>query len=209
MSSATAILFYLDKDELLLVGRPSIHNWVQYHAEKDKYNVSLSRDERSIARDVPIVRRLYRYQIQGPKAADVIQKLNGAPIPDIKFFNLGEITIAGRKVALCDTAWPESPVWRSGVLMRNARNSSGYRRRRRRIRASTGRVPRLCDQHSGIRMDTVSNARRLLGREDEGVQTMAPWRRLRSDCVAGRQLLFGQRRRLLPHAVGSGLLDSW
>jgi len=93
-----AILFYLDKDELLLVGRPSIHNWVQYHAEKDKYNVSLSRDERSIARDVPIVRRLYRYQIQGPKAADVIRKLNGGTVPEIKFFNLGEITIAGRKV---------------------------------------------------------------------------------------------------------------
>jgi vanillate/3-O-methylgallate O-demethylase len=93
-----AILFNLAKDEYLLVGRPSIHNWVQYHAEKDGYKVSLKRDERSIARDVPITRRLYRYQIQGPRAAEVINKLNGGPAPDIKFFNLGEITIAGRKV---------------------------------------------------------------------------------------------------------------
>src|SRR5213075_2438698 len=93
-----AILFYLDKDELLLVGRPSIHNWVQYHAEKDGFKVSLSRDERSIARDTPIVRRLYRYQVQGPNANLVLNKLNGGPIPDIKFFNMGEITIAGRKV---------------------------------------------------------------------------------------------------------------
>jgi vanillate/3-O-methylgallate O-demethylase len=93
-----AILFYLDKDELLLVGRPSIHNWVQYHAEKDGYNVSLARDERSIARDVPIVRRLYRYQVQGPNASQVLDKLNGSKIPDIKFFNMGEITIKGRKV---------------------------------------------------------------------------------------------------------------
>jgi vanillate/3-O-methylgallate O-demethylase len=92
------ILFYLDKDELLLVGRPSMHNWVQYHAEKDKYNVSLSRDERSIARDVPIVRRLYRYQVQGPTANEVLKKLNGGPLPDIKFFNMGEINVAGRKV---------------------------------------------------------------------------------------------------------------
>ena len=52
-----AILFYLGKDRLLLVGRPSIHNWVQYHAETGGYKVSLSRDERSIARDAPIVRR--------------------------------------------------------------------------------------------------------------------------------------------------------
>jgi vanillate/3-O-methylgallate O-demethylase len=71
---------------------------VQYHAEKDGYDVSLSRDERSIARDVPIVRRLYRYQIQGPNASQVINKLNGGPAPGIKFFNMGEITIAGRKV---------------------------------------------------------------------------------------------------------------
>jgi len=93
-----AILFHLDKDQLLLVGRPSIHNWVQYHAETEKYKVTLKRDERSIARDVPIVRRLYRYQIQGPNAAKLLNKLNGTTVPDIKFFNLGEITIAGRKV---------------------------------------------------------------------------------------------------------------
>src|SRR5256712_3973714 len=92
------ILFYLDKDELVLVGRPSIHNWVQYHAETGGYKVSLSRDERSIARDVPIVRRLYRYQIQGPNSSQVLNKLNGGPVPDIKFFNTGQITIAGRKV---------------------------------------------------------------------------------------------------------------
>ena len=92
------ILFYLDKDELVLIGRPSMHNWVQYHAQTGGYNVSLRRDERSIARDVPIVRTFYRYQIQGPTAPQVLKKLNGGPVPDIKFFNLGEITIAGRKV---------------------------------------------------------------------------------------------------------------
>ena len=83
------ILFYLEKDSLLLVGRPSIHNWVQYHAETGGYKVSLSRDERSIARDAPIVRRLYRYQIQGPRASEVLNKLNGRAIPEVKFFNLG------------------------------------------------------------------------------------------------------------------------
>jgi len=93
-----AILFHLEKERYVLVGRPSIHNWVQYHAEKDGHQVSLERDERSIARDVPIVRRLYRYQIQGPNAPQVLNKLNGGAVPDIKFFNMGEITIAGRKV---------------------------------------------------------------------------------------------------------------
>ncbi len=92
------ILFHMDTNKLILVGRPSMHNWVQYHAVTGKYQVSLHRDERSIARDVPIVRRLYRYQIQGPTAPQVLAKLNGGPVQDIKFFNLGEINIKGRKV---------------------------------------------------------------------------------------------------------------
>jgi vanillate/3-O-methylgallate O-demethylase len=93
-----AILFHLDTNKLVLVGRPSIHNWVQYQAGIGKYNVQISRDERSIARDVPIVRRYYRYQIQGPNAAKVLNKLNGSTVADLKFFHMSEINIAGRKV---------------------------------------------------------------------------------------------------------------
>jgi vanillate/3-O-methylgallate O-demethylase len=109
-----AILFHLDKDQLLLVGRPSIHNWVQYHAETGKYKVTLKRDERSIARDVPVVRRLYRYQIQGPNAAKLLNKINGTALPDIKFFNMGDITIAGRKVRALRHGMDGSPgleIW--------------------------------------------------------------------------------------------------
>src|SRR5688500_6625276 len=78
-----AILFHLEQNHVVLVGRPSIHNWVQYHAEKDKYDVKISRDERSVARDVPIKRRYYRYQVQGPRATEVLNKVNGGPIPEI------------------------------------------------------------------------------------------------------------------------------
>ena len=46
----------------------------------------------------PNNRRVYRYQIQGPNALKVLEKLNGGPLPEIKFFNMGEIKIAGRKV---------------------------------------------------------------------------------------------------------------
>jgi vanillate/3-O-methylgallate O-demethylase len=41
----------------------------------------------------------YRYQIQGPNAERLIQKLNGGATPDIKFFHTGHINIAGRKVS--------------------------------------------------------------------------------------------------------------
>ena len=46
----------------------------------------------------PVTRSFYRYQIQGPNAQDVIKKLNGGTFPEIKFFKMGYITIAGRKV---------------------------------------------------------------------------------------------------------------
>jgi vanillate/3-O-methylgallate O-demethylase len=91
-----AILFYLDEDLFNLVGRPSAHNWVQYHCETGGYDASVERDERSAVN--PRGRKLYRYQIQGPGAPEVLEKVNGGPLPEIKFFNMGEITVAGRKV---------------------------------------------------------------------------------------------------------------
>jgi vanillate/3-O-methylgallate O-demethylase len=91
------ILFYLDEDKLRLVGRPSAHNWVQYHAETQGYDVEVTRDERTAAN--PSGRReLYRYQLQGPTAMQVLETATGGSLPEIKFFNLGEIAIAGRRV---------------------------------------------------------------------------------------------------------------
>jgi vanillate/3-O-methylgallate O-demethylase len=91
-----AILFYLDTDLLSLVGRPSAHNWVQYHAEKDGYDVTIERDERSAVN--PTGRKLYRFQVQGPTALEVLEKVTGGPLPEIKFFNMGQVTIAGHTV---------------------------------------------------------------------------------------------------------------
>ncbi|HYW04271.1 MAG TPA: aminomethyl transferase family protein [Gammaproteobacteria bacterium] len=91
-----AILFYLEENRLSLVGRPSVHNWVQFHAETGDYNVKCERDERTAVN--PKGRKLYRYQVQGPNAMKVLEKVTGGPLPEIKFFNMGEITIAGHRV---------------------------------------------------------------------------------------------------------------
>jgi vanillate/3-O-methylgallate O-demethylase len=91
-----AILFYLDDEVFSLVGRPSAHNWVQYHGETGGYDVTFERDERSAVN--PTGRRLYRFQVQGPTALAVLEKASGGPLPEIKFFNMGEITIAGHRV---------------------------------------------------------------------------------------------------------------
>ena len=91
-----AILFYLDENVFSLVGRPSAHNWVQYHGETGGYDVSFERDERSAVN--PTGRRFYRYQVQGPDALKVLEKVTGGPLPPIKFFNMGHLTIAGHHV---------------------------------------------------------------------------------------------------------------
>ena len=94
------ILFYLDSDELLFVGRTPTVNWIQFHAQTGPYRVDVMRDDRSPSapRGKPVFRRHYRYQIQGPNAAQVLTKLNGGPLPEVKFFTMGAINIKGRQV---------------------------------------------------------------------------------------------------------------
>jgi vanillate/3-O-methylgallate O-demethylase len=94
------ILFYLGENDLAYVGRNPAANWIQFHAKTGGYDVTTDYDDRSPSRPMgkPVVRSLYRYQIQGPNAEQVIRKLNGGQSPNIKFFNMDYITIAGRKV---------------------------------------------------------------------------------------------------------------
>jgi vanillate/3-O-methylgallate O-demethylase len=91
------ILFFLDENKVRLVGRPSAHNWVQYHGETGGYDVSFDRDERTAVNPTG-GRQLYRFQVQGPTALEVLEKATGGPLPEIKFFNLGWLEIAGHKV---------------------------------------------------------------------------------------------------------------
>ena len=94
------ILFYLDTNELLFVGRAPTVNWIEFHGQTGGYKVDMMRDDRSPShpRGNAVVRRHYRYQIQGPNAAKVLEKVNGGPIPDVKFFTMDAINIAGRRV---------------------------------------------------------------------------------------------------------------
>jgi glycine cleavage system aminomethyltransferase T len=90
------ILFCLAEDVVRIVGRPPALNWVQYHAETGGYDVTVRRDERTAQN--PGGRELYRLQLQGPAAADIFQKVNGGPMPDIPFFTMGRFTIGGYEV---------------------------------------------------------------------------------------------------------------
>jgi vanillate/3-O-methylgallate O-demethylase len=94
------IMFYHAENEFNLVGRAPTVNWVQFHAETGGFKVNVRRDDRSPSdpKGKAVVRNHYRFQVQGPKAKQVLDKLNGGPIPDVKFFRMDYITINGRKV---------------------------------------------------------------------------------------------------------------
>ena len=94
------IMFYHGENEFNLVGRAPTVNWVQFHAETGGFNVQIRRDDRSPSRPggKPVSRVHYRYQIQGPNAWKVIEKLNGGPLPDLKFFNMSTMKIGGQTI---------------------------------------------------------------------------------------------------------------
>ena len=125
------ILFFLDENRVSLVGRPSAHNWVQYHGETGGYDVSFERDERTAVN--PAGRRLlYRFQVQGPTALDVLAKAAGGALPEIKFFNLGELTIAGHTVRALHHGMSGAPgmelfgPWDEGEDVRAALVEAGH-----------------------------------------------------------------------------------
>lgn len=126
------ILFHLEPNRFNLVGRPSVHNWVQYHCETGGYDVRIERDERVAARPGgSIVRKAYRYQVQGPRALDVIAKATGQPVPAVKFFNMTEFTIAGRRVRALRHGMVGQPgfelfgPWEDGEAVRSALVEAG------------------------------------------------------------------------------------
>jgi len=94
------ILFHLEPNKLVYVGRAPASSWIEFHAATGGYNVKITKDERSPSNPggKPVIRSCYRYQIQGPNAWKVIEKLNGGPVEQIKFFDMGHIQIKGRKV---------------------------------------------------------------------------------------------------------------
>ena len=94
------ILFYLAEDQFVYVGRAPAANWLMFHAQTGGYNVEIIHDDRSPPRPMgkPVTRQYWRFQIQGPNAWQVIEKLHGGPLEQLKFFHMSEMNIAGRRV---------------------------------------------------------------------------------------------------------------
>ena len=104
------ILFYLAENKFNLVGRAPALNWVTYHAQTGKYDVKVELDQRSALR-TDGRRKSYRFQVQGPNAMKVIAKVIGKTPPELKFFNMTTLTIAGKTVRALRHGMAGQPGW--------------------------------------------------------------------------------------------------
>ncbi len=93
------IAFRERNDRFLLVGRAPTSNWLQFAAAYGTWNVRLRCNPRSPSRPEGerVLREHYRFQIQGPLANQVLERVNRGSLPDIKFFHVDWINVGSRK----------------------------------------------------------------------------------------------------------------
>lgn len=119
-----AILFYLSEHRFNLVGRPPAANWVQFNVETGKYDATAERDERTAQNNGR--RKTFRFQVQGPNALKVMQKVLGKPVPEVRFFTMDLFTIAGHPVhalrhgMVGQPGWELFGAWEHGDAVRDA-----------------------------------------------------------------------------------------
>lgn len=92
-----AILYRLEPEHFIVVGNPSTTDWVEFNARALGYDVESELDA-MWSLNKARKRNFYRYQVEGPNAWKLLEKLHGGPLPEIKFFRSDIINIAGCKV---------------------------------------------------------------------------------------------------------------
>jgi glycine cleavage system aminomethyltransferase T len=122
---ADCVLFYLEENLFNLVGRRTALDWVEFHVASGKWDVTTERDPQTQDRGgrPPVV---YRYEVQGPRAAALLEKVTGKPVPDVKFFSMTEFQIAGKCVRALrhgmagEVGFEIFGPWEEGSVVRDA-----------------------------------------------------------------------------------------
>jgi vanillate/3-O-methylgallate O-demethylase len=91
------ILYSLAPEEVVLVGRQAGHNWVRFNAATGGWDVSVEADE-IFSHNAAGRRTVYRYQVEGPGAPELVERITGAPLPDVPWTHIFPVTIAGHHV---------------------------------------------------------------------------------------------------------------
>ncbi|MDT3442809.1 aminomethyl transferase family protein [Pseudofrankia sp. BMG5.37] len=89
------ILLRRAEQRYTLSGIPASQHWVRYHGEQGGYDVTFATDPSSAFRGGGDP-KLFRYQIQGPLARQLVERAFGGPLPATRFFHSTAVTLGGR-----------------------------------------------------------------------------------------------------------------
>jgi vanillate/3-O-methylgallate O-demethylase len=133
------ICFHTSDDVYRVVGPPMISDWVQFHAETGGFNVNIETDEAlSVRSGDP---KIFIYQIQGPRALDLVKEASGGTLPEIRFFHIGEFTIQGCAVRALRHGMAGAPgfeifgPWKDHQRVLSALENAGEKHQMRKIGA--------------------------------------------------------------------------
>ncbi|MGO2111171.1 MAG: aminomethyl transferase family protein [Pseudoclavibacter sp.] len=95
------ILFYNweGEDGRVLIGHHILIDWVRFNIEKAQAagkDAHYRLEANSNMREGDPT--FFRYELQGPHADTVMERLIGGPVPEVKFFHIAEFEIAGKNV---------------------------------------------------------------------------------------------------------------
>ena len=164
-----AILFYLDENQLQ-PRRPSAGGQLGAVQPRDRRLQRDGRARRAIARSIKGRRKLFRYQVQGPNAAKVMEKVTGKAAARHPVLQHGRFTIAGCEVRALrhgmvgQPGWELFGPWEQGDAVRDAIVEAGKEFGIRQVGART-----YPDQLPRVGMDSLAAAGGLHGREMKAV----------------------------------------
>lgn len=138
------ILFYNAEgpEGLVLIGHHMLIDWVRYNLEKAEAagkDVQHRLEANSNMREGSPT--FFRYQLQGPHANTVMEKVFGGPVPEVKFFHIADVTIAGRPVKALRHGMAGQPgfefygPWEDNVVVHEALMEAGAEFQIRRVGA--------------------------------------------------------------------------
>lgn len=139
-----AILTCEHENEVCLVGKSLALNWIRFHLERGGYDARITH----FGKPSPSLseQRLFRYQVQGPNAKAIFEELHGRALPDIGFFKIGRLKVAGHEVTALNHRMSGAPgfeIWgpsARGLEIKEAILKAGTRHGLRQIGAKVFRV---------------------------------------------------------------------
>lgn len=124
------ILLRTGEQEYILSGISTAQTWTEFHAHKLGFDVSFVTDPQTMFRGGSNP-SLFRYQIQGPIAGELIEKVFGGPIPSTKFFHTTEVSLDGRNFRALRHGMAGQPgfefigEWKDAATVKEAFMSAG------------------------------------------------------------------------------------